>query len=671
MKKIFTLIAAAIVSLTAFAQQEVALSPKTMVEDATIASEMPMRAAVKRLAKPEQSTNARAAKKAMTAADIVGTYVTYNDLYSSSYEYDYSTAAKIVAGEEANTVLITGLYGQSDEYPLKGTVENGQLIIPCNQQINTNATYGMVTLGVIAVDETGTALKLYKDEAHPITFDIYADGLELVQSQYGLVMFVPEYSTGNYNLTPYIYFPVLFVPNGTMTSEIAKSASDLSVGETRTNPVYIQTNGSQALVYGFDRTLVCPVAFRTDGTCHIPASTPLYYYSNNKSYAYAYKATKSSSSGNFAYYNNTDPEGTYAANAIEIGMWGLYSKSATGMTILNGRKLNSKIVLNEGELNVADYSALDGTYKVDAKIVVEGARQGEDLLEGQEIKVKQSINAGYIDVTLPACTSQGFSMAETVVKGIKVTAAKTPGVYALSGENFPIVIGGKTITASISNFGILNTNDNTINMTVNATLPEGLGTMTVTYSMNKPKPQTAVISWEESMTSANEVTCANGFKVAISGNTSKNLSAGNGSIAVDGVTYRTLKNSNGAQNSIYAPEGKVINSVTFYVTANYDTNGNPILSEFEGASTSYEVTSLKDYENPTVLPCTLATPASSVTFTFSKCQVCYVAVVEYSTSTAISTVKAESAPKAKKYIQNGQLIIEKNGQKFNAAGMKM
>lgn len=668
MKKIFTLIATAIVSLTAFAQQEVALSPKTMVEEATIASEMPMRAAKKHFAKPEQSMNARAAKKvAATAADIIGTYVTYNDLYSSSYEYDYSTAAKIVAGEEANTVLITGLYGQSDEYPLKGTVENGQLIIPCNQQINTNASYGKITLGVIA-DDGNDGAALYKDDAHPITFDIYADGLELVQSQYGLVMLIPEYSTGNYNLTPYIYFPVLFVPNGTMTSEIAKSASDLSVGETRTNPVYIQTNGSQALVYGFDRTLVCPVAFRTDGTCHIPASTPLYYYSNNKSYAYAYKATKSSSSGNFAYYNNTDPEGTYAANAIEIGMWGLYSKSATGMTILNGRKLNSKIVLNEGELNVADYSALDGTYKVDAKIVVEGARQGEDLLEGQEIKVKQSINAGYIDVTLPACTSQGFSMAETVVKGIKVTAAKTPGVYALSGEDFPIVIGGKTITASISNFGVLNTNDNTINMTVNATLPDNLGTMTVTYSMSKPKSITVDFSQFEGVdaTGSTPIAAKEGVFSFVGNNSKVTLTASG--------FYTGGNSSSSARHIVVKPETDGI--LTVEGTASGDNTDRYI----------FVATAAGADENADNVLNKVAIPEKGVRHSFETelrgGNTYYVCLHGNGTITALSfqpgvitAVSSIVAPAkvnaAKKFIQNGQLIIEKNGQKFNAAGMRM
>lgn len=666
MKKIFTLIAAAIVSLTAFAQQEVALSPKTMVEEATVASEMPMRAAVKRLAKPEQSMNARAAKKAMTAADIVGSYITFNDLYSSSYEYNYCTAATIAAGE-GNTVIITGLYGQDAAYPIKGTVENGQLIIPCNQQISSNASYGKVALGVIAVNEAGTGLDLYNDEAHPITFNITEVGLMPIDTQYGVVRFIPEYGDGSYVLAPYMYDCMLIKPNATMTSELAKSSSDLSVGDTKVSPVYVDMGNGFATVYGFDGNLVSNIIFKTDGTCIVPASTPLYYFSTNKTYAYAYKATKSSSTGNWAYYNNTDPVGTYGGNTIEIGMWGLYSKSATGMTILNGRKLNSKIVLNEGELNVADYSALEGTYKVDAKVVVEGARQGEDLLEAQEISIKQNLYAGYIDVTLPACTSQGFSMAETVVSGIKVTAASTPGVYALSGEDFPIVIGGKTITASISNFGVLNTNDNTINMTVNATLPDNLGTMTVTYSMSKPKSITVDFSQFEGVdaTGSTPIAAKEGVFSFVGNNSKVTLTASG--------FYTGGNSSSSARHIVVKPETDGI--LTVEGTASGDNTDRYI----------FVATAAGADENADNVLNKVAIPEKGVRHSFETelrgGNTYYVCLHGNGTITALSfqpgvitavnSIVAPAKVNAAKFIENGKIVIVKNGKKFNVAGMKM
>ena len=125
---------------------------------------------------------------------------------------------------------------------------------------------------------------------------------------------------------------------------------------------------------------------------------------------------------------------------------------------------------------------------------------------------------------------------------------------------------------------------------------------------------------------------AEGFTVAITGNTEKSWSGGNGSITYNEKTYKTLKNSNGAQNTITLPDGCNATKVVFYVVANADSNAK--LSEFNGTSCSDEVTSLKDYANPTVIEKTLD-DAASFTFTFSTKQVCFIAVVTY-TSTPVA-----------------------------------
>ncbi len=140
-------------------------------------------------------------------------------------------------------------------------------------------------------------------------------------------------------------------------------------------------------------------------------------------------------------------------------------------------------------------------------------------------------------------------------------------------------------------------------------------------------------------TSANSIT-VNNFTIAITGNSEKKWSNGNGDITYSETNYKTLKNSNGAQNTVTCPSGTVATRVTFLVTTNHDSTTGT-LSEFNGTTCSDVVSSLKDYTNYTTIVKTLSTPANSFTFTFSSKQVCFIAIVEYfSTSTAKHTITA-------------------------------
>lgn len=146
----------------------------------------------------------------------------------------------------------------------------------------------------------------------------------------------------------------------------------------------------------------------------------------------------------------------------------------------------------------------------------------------------------------------------------------------------------------------------------------------------------AIISWNmgedgTDATKANSITgaagcAAEGFTIAITGNSGKDWTAGNGSITYNSVTYKTLKNSNGAQNTITCPSGKVATQVVFYVTTNDTQSGR--LSEIDKTTCDVEVTSHKDYDNPTVITKSIDNK-SSFTFTFSTKQVCFIAVVTY------------------------------------------
>ena len=150
---------------------------------------------------------------------------------------------------------------------------------------------------------------------------------------------------------------------------------------------------------------------------------------------------------------------------------------------------------------------------------------------------------------------------------------------------------------------------------------------------------TAILSWQLGENgayaeAANSITgaagsLAEGWTIAITGNTSKNWTAGNGTIFMDPDSIMTLKNSNGAQNTVTLPEGLYASQVTFYAVTNNDTDKG-MLGEFDGETCKDSVHSLKDYDNPTVIVKSLETPKNEFTFTFKVKQVCFIAVVTYS-----------------------------------------
>ena len=146
----------------------------------------------------------------------------------------------------------------------------------------------------------------------------------------------------------------------------------------------------------------------------------------------------------------------------------------------------------------------------------------------------------------------------------------------------------------------------------------------------------AILSWYmgadgAAATGANSITGASGcaaedFTIAITSNTGKSWSNGNGDITYNNTTYKTLKNSNGAQNTITCPSGKVATKVKFLVTTNADSSGK--LSEIDGTSCDDVVTSTQNYSNPTEITKDINNK-SSFTFTFSTKQVCFIAIVTY------------------------------------------
>lgn len=181
-----------------------------------------------------------------------------------------------------------------------------------------------------------------------------------------------------------------------------------------------------------------------------------------------------------------------------------------------------------------------------------------------------------------------------------------------------------------------------------------------------------VLYWKDGTEAANTITVADGWKLTISGNAEKNWSYGNGSIKYEGKSYMTLKNSNGAQNTLKLAEGQKAAKVEFYATTNNDA-GYGKLSEFNGESCSDEVSSIKDYTNPSLITKTLATPANEFTFTFSSKQVCFIAVVtlaDEGTVTEVEQVPSDQG-QSTKVVRNGQMVIIRDGVEYNVLGARM
>ena len=140
----------------------------------------------------------------------------------------------------------------------------------------------------------------------------------------------------------------------------------------------------------------------------------------------------------------------------------------------------------------------------------------------------------------------------------------------------------------------------------------------------------------------------------------------------------TLKFSKGVNFAITIPNGYAVTKVSFYGYSNVD-NADAYISKLNG--TTYSAT---DYVFPTRTLNEYAThnidlssnPAiGTLPFTFGNQQVCAIITLYCSeVSTGISTVYAETGSQQNvqaKYLSSNQLIILKNGKRYNAQGQQL
>ena len=156
--------------------------------------------------------------------------------------------------------------------------------------------------------------------------------------------------------------------------------------------------------------------------------------------------------------------------------------------------------------------------------------------------------------------------------------------------------------------------------------------------------ETVIYAFPDDASAENLITFDDGATLQITGNASKTLS-GASNITVNGVEYKSIKLSNGAENTFTCPEGKTAVGVTFYSYVNKDAENRPPYWAAVDEQTFTEETatilkSYKDTKNPDIV--TFPVNAKRA-FTFKNAgeQLCFLMAVTYGSATGISEVNAD------------------------------
>ena len=142
----------------------------------------------------------------------------------------------------------------------------------------------------------------------------------------------------------------------------------------------------------------------------------------------------------------------------------------------------------------------------------------------------------------------------------------------------------------------------------------------------------------------NLITFSDGATLQITGNKSKTLDSAS-DITIDGAKYKSIKLSNGAENTFTSPDGKTAIGVTFYSYVNKDTDvRTPYWAAVDEqtftAETATILKSYKDAENPDVVTFPVNTKRAFM-FTNAGEQLCFLMAVTYGSATGIENVNAD------------------------------
>ena len=194
------------------------------------------------------------------------------------------------------------------------------------------------------------------------------------------------------------------------------------------------------------------------------------------------------------------------------------------------------------------------------------------------------------------------------------------------------------------------------------------GTYYISYSIEPALSNETTAEMTNTGSSNNKATWENGFSVMIM-RSDKGMSSGS-PITVDGTQYTTIKVSNGAQNKLTLPEGKVAESITFYSYVNKDAATERDSYWKEVAGVTYDTPDasggiFQNYKETEGTPDMRTysfngSKLNTITFTNTGEQCCYVIKIDIVTGspvTGIQTIKAAN--------------IDLNAPVYNLSGQKV
>lgn len=189
------------------------------------------------------------------------------------------------------------------------------------------------------------------------------------------------------------------------------------------------------------------------------------------------------------------------------------------------------------------------------------------------------------------------------------------------------------------------------------------GTYFISYSVEPALSSVTTPDMTNTGDKNNVATWENGFSIMIM-RSDKAMSNGS-DITIDGKKYKSIKVSNGAQNTLTLPEGKVAKGITFYSYVNNDGDGWEESYWKEVAGVSYEASTMascKDGENPDVREFTFpeGTQLNKITFNNAGKQLCYVIKIDIITGAEVSGINTIAAK-----------TIDLNAPAYNLAGQKV
>jgi hypothetical protein len=178
---------------------------------------------------------------------------------------------------------------------------------------------------------------------------------------------------------------------------------------------------------------------------------------------------------------------------------------------------------------------------------------------------------------------------------------------------------------------------------------------------------TFMISFD-GMSAANKLEFSNGFTLQITGNETKTI--GNGkNLNINGTDYQSMKVSNGAQNTLTLPAGKVAKDITFYSYVNKDAATDRDSYWKEVAGINYDATTSgglfqcfnTDLSNPDKRTYDFGeNRLNAITFTNTGEQCCYVIEITIAAGEVVSGIENVKAT-----------VVDLNAPAYNLAGQKV